>query len=183
MSADSVRAEARKDARRRLSGLGKGLAEILPTDGSVASETFVLRHGASRAVTDGPGPEDSIDLPAEQHRLLFADLETVADVLAIDLCAYLYRPAGEGFRLVVATRPAAAPAPASFALLDLMRESGPSVEQSVSVDPYQCTMITTSGRRSSGVLLIGKLQGRLTSTELKLAWRLCRLGALAAVLD
>jgi hypothetical protein len=169
MDPDSARAEERRAARPRLGGLGRGLAEILPTGESPSPE--------SSAGDAGP------ELPADQHHLMFADLETIAEALGVDLCAYLYRPMGEGFRVVVTTRPDVAGAPDPFALLDLMRASVPSIDQTVTVGPYECTMITSSGRRSSGVLLIGKLREPLTPTKVRLAWRLCRLGALASVLD
>jgi hypothetical protein len=162
--------------------LGKGLSEILPTANGLTPESHLPLRGTGHVGNGASHPGDWTALGPEQHRLIVTDLGTIAEVLNVDLCAYLYRPVGEGYRLVGTTRPEAGARPDPFALFDLMRACHPEGPHNASIGRYECTMIASSGHRSRGVLLLGKLQLPLTPTEIRLAGRLCRLGALVPAL-
>lgn len=110
--------------------------------------------------------------------LVAASLEVLRSLVAVDLSAFVYRVDGEGYR-VIGRRP-----PAGFDAFQLLASARAQLEAGRGFGEYpvgevRCVGFASAGRRSRGVVLLGRTGERLTTDELRTVAPLCQVfGAL-----
>ncbi len=160
-------------------GLGTALSSILgqwsTDDGSATRaglDALIPGEGAGRA-SHGASAATS-----GYRDLVAASLEVLRSLVAVDLSAFVYRVDGEGYRIIGRRPPAGFDA---FELLTLARgqlEAGRGFGE-YPVGDVECVGFASAGRRSRGLVLLGRIGERLTTDELRTVAPLCQvLGAL-----
>jgi hypothetical protein len=107
-------------------------------------------------------------------------LEGLRAAVAADLSAFVYRLDGDGYR-VIGRRPPAGAGLDGFELLAAARaqlEAGRAFGE-YAVGEVACIGVTSAGRRSRGVVLLGRIGEHLTTDEVRTVALLCQVvGAL-----
>ncbi len=155
-------------------GLGTALSSILgqwSTDEGAASPA-----GLDALIPgDGPGRAQGSSAASAGYRdLVAASLEVLRSLIAVDLSVFVYRVDGEGYR-AIGRRPLAGLDP--FELLDLARaqlEAGRGFGE-YPIGDVECVGFASAGRRSRGLVLLGRAGERLTTDELRMVAPLCQV--------
>jgi hypothetical protein len=137
-----------------------GLTALIPGDGT--------GRGLAGAATGTGGFRD----------LVIASLEVLRSMVAVDLSAFVYQVDGEGYR-VIGRQP-----PAGFDAFELLTVARAQIEAGRGFGEYSvgdlcCVGVASAGRRSRGLVLLGRIGDRLTTDEVRAVAPLSQvLGAL-----
>jgi len=179
-----------EDGEETQSGLGRGLADIIPTLADLdAPAPRRRRRGGVAALIGGleqhdeqaPAPEPEPPAPAApsavrqlRDDLVGALLDGLANTMALDLCGYLHQGPGESPHLFLKAPSLDELGPAAaYDLLDALRrelEDGPS--PSFAAAGLAGTTIATTGAGSRGVWAVAR-SGGITDPERDVATRFC----------
>lgn len=183
--------EGEVDDAEEQSGLGRGLAAIIPTLADLDSPAPRKRRGRRRSGVEallGAPAEPAVEPPPEPHvpapsavrklrdDLVGALLDGLANTMALDVCAYLHHGPGEEPYLFLQAPSLDAIGPArSYALLDHLRRTleGESVDADLRVAGFEGLAVTTSGEGSRGLWAVARDEG-ISRPEREVATRFCR---------
>lgn len=162
-------------------GLGTALSSIL---GQWSTDDGAAARAGLDALIPGGGPHGAHGAHGAHagtggyRDLVTASLEVLRSLVAVDLSAFVYRVDGEGYR-AIGRRP-----PAGFDAFELLSTARAQLEAGRGFGEYpvgdvRCVGFASAGRRSRGVVLLGRIGERLTTDELRTVAPICQvLGAL-----
>jgi hypothetical protein len=152
-------------------GLGTALSSILSQGQADPSRVARLHSLIPPLAPASPPPA-----PAAFRDLVALSLDILEALLPLDFCAFLYRRTGEGFR-VTGRRRTRAHRFDGFQVLDAARahlDAGEDAAEMVLGDT-SCLAVSSSGRRSQGLVILGRTGARLEDDETRWAVPLCWL--------
>jgi hypothetical protein len=171
------------------SGLGRGLAAIIPTLADLDQPSRKRRRGVAALLGPAPEPEEAPEPepPATEPEatpsavrqlrddLVGALLDGLANTMALDLCAYLHAGPGEAPHLFLKAPALDAIGPArAYELLDALRHD---LEHRRSSPDFAAAglagvTVATSGEGSRGLWAVGRADD-ITAPEREVADRFC----------
>jgi hypothetical protein len=160
-------------------GLGTALSSILD-QWSTDDEGSARRAGLTALIPgDGAGLASAASTGGGGFRdMVTASLEVLRSLVAVDLSAFVYRVDGEGYRVIGRQPPAGFDAFELLAVARTQIEAGRGFGEHL-VGDLCCVGVASGGRRSRGLVLLGRIGDRLTTEELRAVAPLSQvLGAL-----
>jgi hypothetical protein len=142
----------------------------------------------------GAPRKDQDDLPAEAdlglliQETVYAGLDALRAAVPLDLCAYLHAPAGHGPQLFLAAPDLSSiDATEAFNVFTALRDALDAEneeDETILIGGYEALAIRTSGERSKGLHVVGRLESLFGDGERQILSRLSRaMGGIAHRLE